>query len=154
MYNEFKIEGDEYSSIMVKLIGDRLAEAFAEYLHYKVRTEFWGYSKDEVLDFTSLFDVNYKGIRPAIGYPSLPDHSEKRKLFDILRGEENTGVELTESYLMTPVCSACGLYFASEDSKYFSVDKISEEQMKDYCNRKGKNIQEIEPMIINNLSYK
>ena len=154
MYNEFKIEGDEYSSIMVKLIGDRLAEAFAEYLHYKVRTEFWGYSKDEVLDFTSLFDVNYKGIRPAIGYPSLPDHSEKRKLFDILRGEENTGVELTESYLMTPVCSACGLYFASEDSKYFSVDKISEEQMKDYCNRKGNDIQEIEPMIINNLSYK
>lgn len=154
MYNKFKSEGDEYSAIMVKLIGDRLAEAFAEYLHYKVRTEFWGYSKEEVLDFTSLFDAKYKGIRPAIGYPSLPDHSEKRKLFDILKGEVNTGVELTENYLMTPVCSVCGLYFANEDSKYFSIDKISKEQMQHYCKRKGTSIESIERMMVNNLSYK
>lgn len=151
---EFKEAGDEYSAIMVKLIGDRLAEAFAEYLHYKVRTEFWGYSNGEVLDFTSLFDAKYKGIRPAIGYPSLPDHSEKRKLFDILKGEENTGVELTENYLMTPVCSVCGLYFANEESKYFNIDKVSEEQMKNYCKRKDTSLEVIERMMVNNLSYK
>ncbi|MGL4773964.1 MAG: vitamin B12 dependent-methionine synthase activation domain-containing protein, partial [Clostridium sp.] len=143
----YKRDGDEYSSIMVKVLGDRLAEAYAEYLHYRYRKEFYGYAPTEELEFKALFKGEYTGIRPAIGYPSLPDHSEKLKLFELLNAKENISVELTDNYLMKPVGSVCGIYLSSMHSKYFYIDSISKEQRKEYCNRKNMSEEEFERVV-------
>ncbi|MGL4736080.1 MAG: methionine synthase [Cellulosilyticaceae bacterium] len=137
MAQQFEAAGDSYNAILVKVLGDRLAEAFAEYLHYQVRKQYWGYSPDEQLVFKSLFDVAYEGIRPAIGYPSLPDHSEKETLFRLLDATVHTGVSLTENYLMTPVGSVSGIYLAGAMSHYFNVGKIGQDQLRSYCEQKG-----------------
>ncbi|PJI07774.1 MULTISPECIES: methionine synthase [Clostridium] len=147
-YSEkLKQNGDEYGSAMVKILCDRLAEAFSEFLHLKVRKEYWGYSKDENLSLDKLFKGIYRGIKPAFGYPCLPDHSEKTKLFDLLCKDESIGVNLTESFMMEPVSSVCGLYFANENAKYFNINKIDEDQLKDYTERSGKNIEEIKKLL-------
>ncbi|MEX1212237.1 MAG: methionine synthase [Balneolaceae bacterium] len=140
----FKEDHDDYNAIMAQALGDRLAEAFAEYLHAKVRRELWGYASDEGLDNEALIREVYRGIRPASGYPAQPDHTEKRLLFKLLEVEENTGIELTEQMAMTPASSVSGLYFAHPDSQYFNVGKIDMEQLKDYARRKGLDLDEME----------
>ncbi|OPJ59334.1 methionine synthase [Clostridium oryzae] len=142
-YSEkLKASGDDYGSIMVKILADRLAEAFSEYLHMEVRKNYWAYSPDEAIPLGQLPKSNYRGIRPAFGYPSLRDHSEKTKLFELL-DTNSTGVSLTESYMMTPSASVCGLYFGGEYAKYFEMSKITSDQLKDYANRCGKNIDDV-----------
>jgi len=139
---KFADEHDEYNKIMVQILGDRLVEAFAECLHEKTRKEYWGYAKDENLSNEELIKENYKGIRPAPGYPACPDHTEKIKLFDLLNAQENIGVELTESLAMNPPASVCGWYIAHPQSHYFGVGKIMQDQLEDYANRKGMSIEE------------
>lgn len=133
---EFHSAHDDYSKIMLQALGDRLAEAFAEYLHEKVRKKLWGYASSEQLKNEELISEKYQGIRPAPGYPACPDHTEKRKLFELLGGEEVTGIQLTESLAMYPASSVCGWYFAHPESKYFGVGKISDDQLEDYAERK------------------
>lgn len=137
MIAQFEADHDDYNSIMVKAIADRLAEAFAEYMHKYVRTDLWGYSKDESLSNTELIREKYQGIRPAAGYPACPDHTEKEKLWSLLNVEENTGISLTESYAMYPTASVSGLYFSHPQSKYFAVGKLDKDQVKDYAQRKA-----------------
>lgn len=144
---------DDYSSIMAKALGDRLAEAFAEYMHLKVRKEFWGYASEENLPLEDLIREKYRGIRPAAGYPASPDHTEKRTLFDLLQAEKNTGIRLTEHFAMWPASSVSGLYFAHPESKYFAVAKIDRDQIEEYAKRKNKSVQEIEKWLSPNLSY-
>ncbi|MFN6396915.1 MAG: methionine synthase [Bacteroidota bacterium] len=134
---KFETAQDDYNKIMLKALADRLVEAYAEYLHEKVRKDYWGYAKDESLDNDSLIQEKYVGIRPAPGYPACPDHTEKYKLFALLGGEEQTGIHLTESLAMYPASSVCGWYFAHPDRKYFGVGKIQEDQLVDYAKRKG-----------------
>ncbi|UGU18343.1 methionine synthase [Sinomicrobium kalidii] len=134
---EFEKEHDDYNSIMIKALADRLAEAFAEYLHKKVRTEFWGYATGESLTNDELIRESYKGIRPAPGYPACPDHLEKQTIWKLLRVEENTGVKLTESLAMWPASSVSGYYFGHPESKYFGLGKIKEDQVADYAERRG-----------------
>ncbi len=150
---KFEAEDDDYSAIMLKILADRLAEAFAELLHYKVRTEYWGYSPEEALNINDLLKEKYKGIRPAPGYPACPEHSEKRKIFDILNCEESIGVNLTESYAMYPTAAVSGYYFAHPNIKYFAVGKISKDQVKDYADRKGLSKEEVERLLNVNLNY-
>lgn len=150
---EFEADNDDYSAIMLKALADRLAEAFAEMLHFKVRTDCWGYS-EESYDQDKIVNENYRGIRPAYGYPACPEHSEKRTLFDLLQVEEKTGIELTESYAMYPTAAVSGLYLASADAKYFGVGKINSDQMDDYCNRKKVSKADIEKIISPNIGYK
>jgi 5-methyltetrahydrofolate--homocysteine methyltransferase len=133
----FEAAQDDYNKIMLQALADRLAEAFAECLHEKVRREYWGYAANESLDNDALIQEKYIGIRPAPGYPACPDHTEKYKLFALLGGEENTSIHLTESLAMYPASSVCGWYFAHPDSKYFGVGKIQEDQLKDYAERKN-----------------
>ncbi|WP_159779900.1 methionine synthase [Flavobacterium sp. 9AF] len=133
----FEQQLDDYNAIMVKALGDRLAEAFAEYLHLKVRKEIWGYATDENLNNQELIKEVYKGIRPAPGYPACPDHLEKPTIWKLLQVEENIGVTLTESMAMWPAASVSGYYFAHPQSKYFGLGKIKEDQVKDYANRRG-----------------
>lgn len=128
---------DDYSKIMLQALADRLAEAFAETLHKRVRTEFWGYAKDEQLTAEELVKEQYQGIRPAPGYPACPDHTEKYKLFDLLKATENAGIELTESLAMYPGASVCGWYFSHPESTYFGINKILDDQFQDYTQRKG-----------------
>lgn len=132
---------------MVKLLADRLAEAFAELLHFQVRKDYWRYSPDETLEHKSLLKGSYRGIRPAFGYPCLRDHAEKTKLFQLLEGERNTGITLTEHYMMDPVASVCGLYFASEEADYFDIHRIDKDQVDDYAKRNKKELKEIEKML-------
>jgi 5-methyltetrahydrofolate--homocysteine methyltransferase len=139
---KFADEHDEYNKIMVQILGDRLVEAFAECLHEKTRREYWGYAKDENLSNEELIKENYKGIRPAPGYPACPDHTEKLKLFDLLNAQENIGVELTESLAMNPPASVCGWYIAHPQSHYFGVGKIMQDQLEDFAKRKGMSIDE------------
>jgi very-short-patch-repair endonuclease len=139
---KFADEHDEYNKIMVQILGDRLVEAFAECLHEKTRREYWGYAKDENLSNEELIKENYKGIRPAPGYPACPDHTEKIKLFDLLNAQENIGVELTESLAMNPPASVCGWYIAHPQSHYFGVGKIMQDQLEDYAKRKGMSMEE------------
>jgi 5-methyltetrahydrofolate--homocysteine methyltransferase len=134
---EFESQLDDYNSILVKALGDRLAEAFAEYLHLKVRKEIWGYASDEQLSNQELIKENYKGIRPAPGYPACPDHLEKPTIWDILKVEENIGVKLTESMAMWPASSVSGYYFAHPESKYFGLGKIKSDQVADYAKRRN-----------------
>jgi 5-methyltetrahydrofolate--homocysteine methyltransferase len=122
-------ESDDYSSIILKLLGDRLAEACAEYLHERVRKELWGYIPDENLSTKDLLSVKYQGIRPAAGYPSQPDHTEKLTMWKLLNAEELTGIELTESLAMTPPSAVSGIYMAHPESSYFAVGKINEDQV-------------------------
>ena len=133
----YEAEGDDYNSIMIKAVADRLVEAFAEHLHHRVRCEFWGYHADESLEKADLIKERYQGIRPAPGYPACPDHLEKLKIFDLLNVTENTGIKLTESLAMWPAASVCGYYFSHPQSNYFGVAKINEDQLMDYVQRTG-----------------
>jgi 5-methyltetrahydrofolate--homocysteine methyltransferase len=139
---KFEADQDDYNKIMLQALADRLVEAFAEYLHQKVRKEYWGYTKDENISNDDLIKENYEGIRPAPGYPACPDHTEKYKLFDLLGGEEATGIMLTESLAMYPASSVCGWYFAHPQSKYFGVGKIDNDQLKDYATRKKMSLED------------
>lgn len=132
---EFK--NDDYQSILIKAIADRLAEAFSEHMHERVRKEFWGYSSDERLSNEEIIKIKYQGIRPAHGYPACPEHTEKNTLWDLLKVKENSGIELTESLAMMPAASVSGVYFGHPDAKYFGLGKIDEEQAKDYAKRKN-----------------
>ncbi len=134
---EYEKKHDDYNSIMIKALSDRFAEAYAEFLHQKVRTEFWGYSSDENLNNEDLISEKYKGIRPAPGYPACPDHLEKPTIWNLLKVKENIGVELTESLAMFPTASVSGYYFAQPQAKYFGVGKIAQDQLEDYAKRKN-----------------
>ncbi|MCY1669295.1 methionine synthase [Rhizobium sp. SL86] len=149
----FERANDDYSSIMVKALADRFAEAFAERMHEQVRREYWGYAKDESFSNEELVAEAYAGIRPAPGYPAQPDHTEKRTLFDLLKAEETTGVVLTESYAMWPGSSVSGLYIGHPDSYYFGVAKVERDQVEDYARRKGMEIPEIERWLGPVLNY-
>jgi 5-methyltetrahydrofolate--homocysteine methyltransferase len=133
----FVAAGDDYSSIMLKALADRFAEAFAEYMHERVRRELWGYSPDETLSNDDLISERYRGIRPAPGYPAQPDHTEKQTLFELLDATSATGIELTSSFAMTPPASVSGLYLAHPDAVYFAVGRIEKDQVEDYARRKG-----------------
>jgi len=150
---KFEKDNDDYNAILLKALADRFAEAFAECMHYKVRTEFWGYVKNEKLSSEELIEEEYIGIRPAPGYPACPDHTEKKTLFEILDAENATGIKLTESYAMYPASSVSGFYFAHPDSKYFGLGQISKDQVEDYADRKNMNIQEIERWLAPVLNY-
>ncbi|MFT4022751.1 MAG: vitamin B12 dependent-methionine synthase activation domain-containing protein [Flavihumibacter sp.] len=139
----FKEAFDDYNKIMLQALADRLVEAFAEYLHQKVRKQYWGYAAEETLDNESLIKEKYTGIRPAPGYPACPDHTEKYKLFNLLGGESTTGIQLTESLAMYPAASVCGWYFAHPNSQYFGVGKIKDDQVDDYAARKKMPLDEI-----------
>jgi 5-methyltetrahydrofolate--homocysteine methyltransferase len=149
----FMDDQDDYNKIILQALADRLAEAFAEMLHKKVRTEYWAYEKTEQLTNEQLIKEEYKGIRPAPGYPACPDHTEKYKLFDLLGGQENTGIELTESLAMYPASSVCGWYFANPESKYFGIGKVNKEQVIDYARRKQMDIAEVERWLRPVLDY-
>jgi 5-methyltetrahydrofolate--homocysteine methyltransferase len=151
---KFEKQHDEYSIILLKALADRLAEAFAEYMHQYLRKEFWGYAKDEKLVNDALIAEKYSGIRPAPGYPACPDHTEKKTLFDLLQAEKQTGIQLTEHFAMYPTASVSGWYFAHPDSKYFGVGKISKDQVIDYAERKQTAIDKIEKWLNPNLNYR
>ena len=138
---------------MLKALADRFAEAFAERLHERIRTEFWGYTPDESFDNEHLIKESYKGIRPAPGYPSCPDHTEKDLLWKLLRVEENTGIVLTESYAMYPTASVSGWYFSHPDSRYFGLGKINRDQVNDYAQRKNSDLKIIEKWLSPSLGY-
>ena len=142
--DKFASEQDEYNKIMVQILADRFVEAFAECLHEKVRKEYWGYTKDENLTNEQIIKEEYKGIRPAPGYPACPDHTEKIKLFELLNVTDNIGIELTESLAMNPPASVCGWYIAHPKSHYFGLGKIGRDQLEDYAKRKGMSIEEAE----------
>ena len=148
---KFEAEHDDYNSIMIKALADRFAEAFAEYLHKKVRTEDWGYASDENLSNVELIKESYKGIRPAPGYPACPDHLEKATLWKLLDVEKNIGVKLTESLAMWPAASVSGYYFANPESKYFGLGKIIEDQLKDYTKRRKISLEEARKWLSPNL---
>jgi 5-methyltetrahydrofolate--homocysteine methyltransferase len=147
----FEREHDDYNSIMAKALADRLAEAFAECLHKRVRQE-WGYGQGESLATEDLIKERYRGIRPAPGYPAMPDHSEKRTLFEILDAEKNTGIRLTDTYAMIPASSVCGLYLSHPAAQYFSVGNINRDQLGDYSARKGLTVAEMERWLAPNLA--
>src|SRR5262249_21116866 len=149
---KFEQDHDDYSSIMAKALADRLAEAFAEYLHKRVREE-WGYGRGENLSKEDLIKERYRGIRPAPGYPAIPDHTEKRTLFDLLDAEKNAAIQLTETYAMIPPSSVSGLYFSHPAAEYFSVGKIDRDQVLDYSARKGRNVADVERWLGPNLAY-
>ena len=149
----FEADHDDYSAIMVKALADRLAEAFAELMHKKVRKEFWGYAKNEALNTEDLIKEEYAGIRPAPGYPAQPDHTEKLTIWKLLDVEKNTGIVLTESLAMVPTAAVSGLYFSHPQSHYFGIGKINKEQVEDYAKRKGMSVDSIEKWLGPNLSY-
>jgi 5-methyltetrahydrofolate--homocysteine methyltransferase len=152
LVRRFEADHDDYHAIMVKALADRLAEAFAELLHQRARTD-WGYGRDEHLSNEQLIAEQYRGIRPAPGYPACPDHTEKRIIFDLLDAERTAGITLTENFAMLPAASVSGFYFAHPDARYFTVDRISREQVEDYARRKGMTIPEIERWLAPNLGY-
>ena len=149
----FVAQHDDYNSIMVKALADRLAEALAEWMHLRLRREFWGYAADEELGPDGLVREQYQGIRPAPGYPACPDHTEKRTLFNLLHVPETTGMTLTESCAMFPTASVSGFYFAHPDARYFTVGKVQQDQVADYAQRKGQSLEETERWLSPNLSY-
>ena len=150
---KFEDAGDDYNAIMIKALADRLAEAFAEHLHQRVRKEFWGYAAEEALPNEDLIGEKYQGIRPAPGYPACPDHTEKRSLFDLLQAEKNAKVSLTESFAMLPASSVSGLYFSHPQATYFGVGKFSKDQIEDYAKRKGLKVAEVEKWLSPYLTY-
>lgn len=151
--DRFKNANDDYSSILCKALADRLAEAFAERMHQRVRKEFWGYAPDESLGPDDLILEKYQGIRPAPGYPAQPDHTEKTTLFGLLDATRRTGVTLTESFAMWPGSSVSGLYFSHPESYYFGVGKIERDQVEDYAARKGWEMAEAERWLAPVLNY-
>jgi len=151
--DRFKLANDDYSAILAKALADRLAEAAAEWLHRRVRREFWGYAADETLSNSDMLAEKYRGIRPAPGYPAQPDHTEKGTLFALLDGEKNIGVKLTESFAMWPGASVSGLYFSHPESYYFGVGKIERDQVEDYARRKGMTLVEMERWLAPVLNY-
>ncbi|HEX5386843.1 MAG TPA: methionine synthase [Gemmatimonadales bacterium] len=144
---------DDYNAILAKALADRLAEAFAERLHERVRTEFWGFARGEALDNAALIREQYQGIRPAPGYPACPDHTEKRTIFDLLHAEANAGIQLTESYAMLPAASVSGYYFWRPEARYFGVGRIDRDQVEDYARRKGMDVAAVERWLAANLNY-
>lgn len=148
---EYSAKGDEYNAIMIKILADRLAEAYTELLHYRVRTELWGYNNQENLSIEEILKETYQGIRPAYGYPACPDHSEKEKLFALLDVEENIQVSLTESFMMHPAASVSGVFFAHPQSTYFGVGKINAEQLEEYANRKQKSVAYMKTILPTNI---
>ena len=149
---QYEDENDDYSAIMVKALADRFAEAYAEFLHHKVRTDDWGYALDENLSNEELISEKYKGIRPAPGYPACPDHTEKETIWDLLNVKENIGVELMSSLAMFPTASVSGYYFGNQNAKYFGLGRISEDQLKDYAERKGVSVEEARRWLNPNLA--
>ncbi|WP_425508217.1 methionine synthase [Tahibacter soli] len=149
----FEADHDDYSSILLKALADRLAEAFAERLHERVRREFWGYATDEALPNDALIAEKYRGIRPAPGYPACPEHSEKGTLFDLLDAETNTGISLTDSYAMYPAAAVSGWYFSHPDSQYFVVGRVTKEQVEDYAKRKSWTVETAERWLAPLLDY-
>jgi 5-methyltetrahydrofolate--homocysteine methyltransferase len=152
LISRYKQKQDDYSEIMAKALADRLAEAFAELLHKKVRKELWGYARAEELNNDELIEEKYSGIRPAPGYPACPDHTEKKLLFEILDAP-NVGITLTESYAMYPAAAVSGFYFSHPESKYFGLGKIEKDQVEDYARRKEMKVEDIERWLSPNLSY-
>ena len=150
---EFEKDHDDYSALMLKALADRLAEALAEWLHRKVRTELWGYAADEELDNEALIAEQYQGIRPAMGYPASPDHTEKDLLWELLDAEATTGIWLTESKAMVPTAAVSGLYSAHPDARYFAVGKLNRDQVEDYAQRKAMPLPEMERWLAPNLAY-
>ena len=153
MVDMFEAENDDYSSIMLKALADRLAEAFAEHMHERVRRELWGYAPGERFTNEQLIKEEYQGIRPAPGYPACPDHTEKGTLFDLLQAESNIGLKLTDSFAMFPAASVSGLYFAHPSSRYFGVSKIERDQVQEYAGRKGWTVEETERWLAPVLGY-
>ncbi len=149
----FEADHDDYSAIMVKALADRLAEAFAEMLHQRIRKEYWGYQPDESLDNKALIDEQYLGIRPAPGYPACPDHTEKDRLWALLDVEDKIGLQLTESRAMYPTAAVSGWYFSHPDSRYFGLGRIYRDQVEDYAKRKGMSLREVERWLAPNLGY-
>jgi len=149
---EFEEQHDDYSSLMIKALADRLAEAFAEHLHERVRKEFWGYATDEALSNAELIKEKYRGIRPAPGYPACPDHTGKQVIWDLLKPDETIGLELTESYAMYPGAAVSGLYFAHPETRYFGVGKINDDQVEDYAKRRGWDIEIAKQWLAPNLA--
>ncbi len=150
---KFKEEHDDYSSILLQAVADRLAEAMAEHLHERVRKEFWGYAGNENMSNDDLIKEKYNGIRPAPGYPACPDHSEKQIIFDLLSVPEKTGMSLTESFAMDPAASICGYYFAHPEAKYFGVGKLTKDQVIEYARRKGVDLALMEKWLATSLGY-
>jgi 5-methyltetrahydrofolate--homocysteine methyltransferase len=150
---EFKAANDDYSAILLESLADRLAEAFAERVHQRVRKEFWGYQPDEQLDNDALIGEKYVGIRPAPGYPSCPEHTEKMTLWKLMDVKERTGIELTESMAMWPGAAVSGWYFSHPQSQYFVVGRLAQDQVADYARRKGWTLQEAERWLGPNLGY-
>ncbi len=149
---KFEADHDDYNAILTKALADRLAEAFAEYLHQQARIA-WGFGATEKLSHEELIRERYRGIRPAAGYPASPDHTEKQMLFELLEAKKNTGITLTESFAMHPGASVSGLYFSHPDAKYFGVGKIARDQADDYAARKGETLSVIEKWLAPNLGY-
>jgi 5-methyltetrahydrofolate--homocysteine methyltransferase len=152
LVRNFKAEHDDYSAILAEALADRLAEAFAEFLHRRVRRE-WGYGQAENLTNEDLIAERYRGIRPAAGYPACPDHTEKRLLWQLLDVEKSTGIRLTETCAMWPGSSVSGLYFAHPQSKYFAVGKLGRDQVLEYHRRKGMTLPEVEKWLGPYLGY-
>jgi 5-methyltetrahydrofolate--homocysteine methyltransferase len=142
---------DDYSSFMLKILADRLAEAFAERLHERVRKEFWGYGSDENIPVSEMLREEYEGIRPAPGYPGCPEHSEKRTIFDLLEAGKNAGITLTENFAMYPAAAVSGYYFSHPFSRYFNLGKVSEEQVEDYAGRKNIPVEQAKKYLRQNL---
>ncbi|MDP1681708.1 MAG: vitamin B12 dependent-methionine synthase activation domain-containing protein, partial [Burkholderiales bacterium] len=149
---EYEKNHDDYNAIMLKALADRLAEAFAELLHERVRREFWGYAADETLSNEDMINEKYRGIRPAPGYPACPEHSEKGPLFELLQASKNAGITLTDSYAMLPTAAVSGFYFSHLASSYFAVGKIGRDQLEDYAQRKGWDIETAQRWLAPNLS--
>jgi 5-methyltetrahydrofolate--homocysteine methyltransferase len=149
----FEAAHDDYNAILLKALADRLAEALAERLHQRVRTEFWGYAAGEALDNAALIAEEYRGIRPAPGYPACPEHSEKATLFALLDATNNAGMSLTESFAMLPTAAVSGYYFSHPGSQYFVVGRLSKEQVADYAKRKGVEFAQAERWLAANLDY-
>jgi 5-methyltetrahydrofolate--homocysteine methyltransferase len=149
----FERSHDDYSSIMLKALADRLAEAAAEHFHERVRREYWGYATGESLTNTQLIREEYRGIRPAPGYPACPDHTEKAKLWKLLDAERNAGIRLTESFAMYPTAAVSGWYFGNPQVHYFGVGKIDRDQVEDYAKRKNMEVGEMERWLSPNLGY-
>jgi 5-methyltetrahydrofolate--homocysteine methyltransferase len=147
----FEAAHDDYSAIMLKALADRLAEAFAEFLHARVRREDWGYERAEALSMDDLIAEKYVGIRPAPGYPACPEHSEKASLFALIKADERSGISLTDSFAMLPTASVSGFYYSHPQSQYFAVGKIDKDQVEDYAKRKGWSIPAAERWLAPNL---
>ena len=151
--SEYEAKHDDYNAIMLKALADRLAEAFAELMHMRVRTQWWAYARDENLPVSDLTAENYRGIRPAPGYPACPDHTEKGPLFELLAATGKAGIKLTESFAMLPAAAVSGFYFSHSEARYFAVARIDRDQVEDYAQRRNLPVEEVERWLAPNLAY-